>query len=46
MSSTVYLEQGGDSSEDALIVRLRRFVVDSILAFIKLHRGSELQAQF
>jgi len=28
MSFTVHFEQGGDSSEDALIARLRRFVED------------------
>jgi hypothetical protein len=36
MSSTVYLEQGGDSSEDALIARLRRFVEDSDLSFYQI----------
>jgi hypothetical protein len=36
MSSTVYLEQGGDSNEDALIARLRRFVEDSDLSFYQI----------
>ena len=36
MSSTVYFEQGGDSSKDALIARLRRFVEDSDLTFYQI----------
>ena len=36
MSSTVHLDQGEDSSEDALIVRLRRFVEDSDLSFYQI----------
>ena len=36
MSFTVHFEQGGDSSEDALIARLRRFVEDSDLTFYQI----------
>jgi hypothetical protein len=42
MSSIIYLEQRGDSSEDALIARLRRFVEDSDLTFYQIESESEL----